>query len=79
LTFSDEVLRVLSKGFATGGFWRIVLKNSKIAGFENLANVACGRIQSLQGPAKSIRAPAGVFAVIDVVPSIEASKAHQRL
>jgi hypothetical protein len=25
-----------------------VLKNSKIAGFENLANVACGRIQPLQ-------------------------------
>lgn len=57
----------------------IVLKNSKIAGLQNLANVACGGIQQLQGHVKSIRAPAGIFAVIDVVPRIEASEAHQRL
>jgi hypothetical protein len=48
----------------------IVLKNSKIAGFKSLANVACGRIQPLQGSVKSIRAPVGVFAV---------SEAHQQL
>jgi hypothetical protein len=60
-------------------FWRIVLKNSKTRGFENLANVACGRIQPLQSSVKSIRAPAGVFAVIDVDPRIESSETHQRL
>jgi len=57
----------------------IVLKNSKIGGFKNLANVACGRIQPLQGSVKPIRAPAGVFAAIDVVPRVEAMEAHQQL
>ena len=60
-------------------FAPIVLKNSKIGGFKNLANVACGRIQPLQGSVKPIRAPAGVFAAIDVVPRVEAMEAHQQL
>ena len=63
-----------------GGSWRIVLKNSKIGGgFKNLANVACERIQPLQGSVKPIRAPAGVLAAIDVVPRVEAIEAHQQL
>jgi hypothetical protein len=62
-----------------GRFAPIVLKNSKIAGLRKSRNVACGRIQPRQGSVKSIRAPASVFAVIDVVPRIEASEAHQGL
>jgi hypothetical protein len=57
-------------------FAPIVLKNSKIAVLRKSRNVACGRIQLRQGSVKSIRAPASVFAVIDVVPRIEASEAH---
>src|SRR3979411_1491495 len=64
---------------AHGRFWRIVLKNSKIAGLRKSRNVACGRIQPRQGSVKSIRAPASVFAVTDVVPRIEASETHQGL
>jgi len=60
-------------------FAPIVLKNSKIAGLRKSRHVACGRIQPRQGSVKSIRAPASVFAVIDVVPRIEASEAHQGL
>ena len=47
-------------------------------GFKNLANVGCWRIQLLQGPVEWIRVPAVVFVVIDVVPRIEATEAHQR-
>jgi hypothetical protein len=47
----------------------IVLKNSKIAGSEDLANVAHWRFLPLQGVVESIRGPAIAFAVIHVVPS----------
>jgi hypothetical protein len=60
------------------GFWRIVLKNSKNGCSENLANVACWRFQPLQGSVESIRAPAVVFAAIDVVPQVAARETHQR-
>jgi hypothetical protein len=51
----------------------------EIAGLRKSRNVACGRIQPRQGSVKSIGAPASVFAVIDVVPRIEASETHQGL
>jgi hypothetical protein len=60
-----------------GRFWLIVLKNSKIAGLRKSRNVAFGRIQPRQRSVKSIRAPVSGFAVIDVVPRVEASEAHQ--
>jgi hypothetical protein len=50
-----------------GRFAPIVLRNSKIAGLGNLANVAHWRFQPMQGSVESIRAPAIIFAVIDVV------------
>jgi hypothetical protein len=56
----------------------IVLKNSKIAGLENLANVTHWRFQPLLGSVESIRAPAIVFAVIDAVPHLAARDTHQR-
>jgi hypothetical protein len=54
------------------------LKNSKIAGFENLANDACWRFQPLQGSVESIRAPAAVLLYLIWSPHIAASETHQR-
>src|ERR1700722_3189954 len=48
----------------------IVLKNSKIAASENLANDACWRFQPLRCSVESIRAPAAGFAVLDMDPHI---------
>jgi hypothetical protein len=59
-------------------FAPIVLKNSKIAGFENLANEAFWRFQPLRCSVESIRASAAGFAVFDMVPHIAASETHQR-
>ena len=47
----------------------IVLKNSKSRRSENLANVADWRLQPLQGSVEPVRAPAIIFAVVDVAPS----------
>jgi hypothetical protein len=57
----------------------IVLKNSKIAELRKSRKCHMWSIQPMQGSVKPIRASAGVFAVIDVVPRIKGSKAHQRL
>ena len=56
-----------------------VLKNSKIAELRKSRKCHMWSIQPMQGSVKPIRASAGVFAVIDVVPRIKGSKAHQRL
>ena len=55
-----------------------MLKNSKIAGSENLANVAYWRFKPLQGSVESIREPAIVLAAIYVVPQLAARDTHQR-
>jgi hypothetical protein len=54
------------------------VENSKIAGLENLANEAHWRFEPLQGSVESMRAPAIVFAAIDVVPHLAARETHQR-
>jgi hypothetical protein len=55
-----------------------VLKNSKIAGSKNLANVVRWSFRRLQSSAESIRAPANDLAVICVVPHLAARETHQR-
>src|ERR1700731_3127436 len=69
---------IVRRAVLNGRSWRIVLKNSKIAGSENLANIAHWRFYPLQGSVESIRAPAIVFAVFDVVPHLAARETHQR-
>lgn len=54
------------------------VENSKSRSFEILANDACWSFQPLQGSVESIRAPAAVFAVFDMVPHIAASGTHRR-
>ena len=57
--------------------WQIVLKNAKIAGLQKSWNVAHWRFQPLQGSVELMRAPAIVFAVIDVAPHLAARETHQ--
>jgi hypothetical protein len=61
-----------------GCFWRIVLKNSKIAEFRKSRKWCMLAILAAATPVESIRASSVGFAVFDVVPHIAASETHQR-
>ena len=58
--------------------WADSVEKLKSRRSENLANVAHWRLQPLQGSVEPIRAPAIIFAVVDVVAHPAARETHQQ-